>query len=91
MPFTQPLNLEQILVYDLAGSFLVFSAIAILVISMLSARFRLTGSIFLLMIALFFSMMYVTSEASATFLGLMIAVVILSVIWVGISLRRLVD
>lgn len=53
MVFIQPLDLQTILVNGLAGSLLIFLFIALIVIGFLGARFRMSNTIILIMIALF--------------------------------------
>lgn len=51
--FIQPLNLECLLVNTFSGNFIVFTAVAFILISILAARFRMPNIIFLTMIGLF--------------------------------------
>lgn len=53
MTMTAPLDLQYLLVNTFAGSTLIFIGIALLMIAMMSGKFRLPNSIFGLVIVLF--------------------------------------
>ena len=53
MTFIQPLDFENLFVNGLAGSLIIFLFVVIIAIGFLAARFRMSNTIALIMIALF--------------------------------------
>ena len=53
MTFIEPLNLQTLLVNTLAGSWAIFLFLAIIIISIFAARFRMNNFMFFIMISLF--------------------------------------
>jgi hypothetical protein len=56
--FIEPLNLQCLLINTFAESFLIFFFIALIIIAILSAKFKLPNFVFLAIVALFTIMMY---------------------------------
>jgi len=57
MVFIQPLDLETILVENLAGSWVIFIFLMIVLLSILAAKFRMPNSVFMVLFTLFCGMM----------------------------------
>lgn len=72
MAFIQPLDLYNIVLNNFAGSAVIFAGIAILIIAMLAARFRMNGALVLIMTFFFIIMFSTTLGMPITFLAILI-------------------
>lgn len=86
--FTSPLDLEQILIRDFAGSIPIFIFLAFLILAILAARFRMPMIILLSLVALFIVFMSSTFLAGA-FEPFYILVFILIAFGIGYIITRL--
>ena len=65
--FIQPLDLETILVTNLAGGMEIFFFLMIIVFAYLAAKFRMPNQVFLVLMALFIIIIYSVSHYSSLY------------------------
>jgi len=93
MAFQQPLDLAVILIEKLAGTADIFILLAIAVIAILAARWKMSVGAMLLFIGLFISLIYYSGKSahidlSGNILPLMILLSIIAAIAIPIILTR---